>query len=618
MAAGSVLGLTAKLGVETDEQQVKRETNSLKDKITEAAEAEMEADVGSLKSDIVKAIEDASSEASWMPDIDTGNTTGASHGPIDRQRLGKRMEALGQNMPNIDPANSTIEGPGNRGSGADRDGSLMGEALGGMKGAGGKFLKVGLAGAVGAGILSKVTGLADSAPRMEKVLGQISRAINLFARPFFDVIAKALEPYAQTALSAMAKFNDVFAEEGLMVAIASTGKDMVTKNGQAGTGETIGRILGLAGGVAGGAWAGAKAGGAAGGAIGSVVPGAGTAAGAAVGAGVGAVGGGLAGLLAGGAVGDFAGDFIGAIKKKSLSVWDWIKTESKSVWDWTKTNAKSVWEWTKTKSRSVWDWTRTETKSVWDWTRTSTRSVWNWTKTKSRSVWDWTTREAKSVWDWTKTQSKSVWDWTKTQSKSVWDWTRTTSKSVWDWITTGTKSVWDWTWTNTKSVWDWISTETKSIWNWITDGGGSSSSSSSSSGSGASRTNRRSSGDTDYNHPRSSAARNNRRAMATGGLVTRPTEALVGEAGPEVVAPFGDFMQAVNSPERRFGSAAGGSGSGGAGSAKADEIVSALNDLKREVKKLGGSGDVYLDGRRVGEVQRESNDRYERSRVVTR
>ena len=55
--------------------------------------------------------------------------------------------------------------------------------------------------------------------------------------------------------------------------------------------------------------------------------------------------------------------------------------------------------------------------------------------------------------------------------------------------------------------------------------------------------------------------------LATGGIVTKPTKALVGEAGAEAVVPLNEFY------------------------AKMDELISAV--------KAGG--DVYMDGNKVGQ-----------------
>ena len=55
--------------------------------------------------------------------------------------------------------------------------------------------------------------------------------------------------------------------------------------------------------------------------------------------------------------------------------------------------------------------------------------------------------------------------------------------------------------------------------------------------------------------------------LATGGIVTKPTRALVGEAGAEAVVPLNEFY------------------------AKMDELISAV--------KAGG--DVYMDGNKVGQ-----------------
>lgn len=220
MAGGSVVGLKAKLGVETDEKQVDREVDSIKGKLTEAAEAEMSVDVTTAKEDIKTSIEQAAKDSKFMPDIDLGTSEGSPRQAGDRLR--GQMEALGRDTPDPLPMGRP-SGGGVGGAG----GTQMSDILGGMKGAGGKFLKVGLAGAVGFGILSAVTNLAGSAPRFNKTLDMLKRTIQLFARPFLELIGKFLQGPVTGALEAMVNFNQVFEEEGLIDAGVSLKDDIL-------------------------------------------------------------------------------------------------------------------------------------------------------------------------------------------------------------------------------------------------------------------------------------------------------------------------------------------------------------------------------------------------------
>jgi hypothetical protein len=158
-----------------------------------------------------------------------------------------------------------------------------GAAGSGAAAAGGALVGVALGGAVSIGILKGVQKMASWAPRGRKMVDMFSTAMDLFFRPFGDVIGEALMPYAKGALQAMSKFNRVFQNEGLGVAIVSLAgsvKDALTTD------------------VGAGAAVGAGAGALAGGAIGSAVaPGIGTAIGAGAGAMIGGTTGGLLGGL---------------------------------------------------------------------------------------------------------------------------------------------------------------------------------------------------------------------------------------------------------------------------------------------------------------------------------
>ncbi len=71
--------------------------------------------------------------------------------------------------------------------------------------------------------------------------------------------------------------------------------------------------------------------------------------------------------------------------------------------------------------------------------------------------------------------------------------------------------------------------------------------------------------------------------MATGGIVTGPTRAIVGEAGPEAVVPLSD-----NSP-----------------------IIKQANEtntlLKQLIQAVNNGGNVYLDGTKVGTAMSVAN-----------
>ena len=619
-STGSVLGLTAKLGLETDESQVKRETKSLKNKLSEAAEAEMTADTKTLKNDIVNSIEEASEEARWMPDLDLGSQSlDESIQGGERGRISQQLGALGQNIPGQFGGPGATPGP--QGGGA---GGMIGEAFAGMKGAGGKFLKVGLAGAVGFGILSKVTSLADSAPRMQKVMSMMSRSVGLFARPLFDFVATFLEGGAKNILEMAANFNSIYAEDGLMVALGSLPEIFFTRNGEASRTGTAGRIIGGLGGMAGGAWAGAKMGLGAGGALGSIIPGAGTAAGGTAGAILGGLGGGLAGLLGGAGLGEWGAE---GLKDATTSFVDGLQGMEPSTWgskikeagsdlasdfengvsnakDWIETAGTNVSENIKgaVDSLTDMDWSDVGKAAMegiemgWDlitWTGSLAWDIISWTGSVGWDVIEWAgsigwsnIAWAGSIgWDVIKWTGSIGWDLISWSGSMGWDAIKWTGSLGWDAIKWVGSLGWDiinWDGSIEWSDINFIGNIDLSKYVWW--------SGENTSGNGG---------------------------MAQGGLVTRPTQKLVGEAGPEVVAPFGEFMNAVNSPDRRFGGGTGGAGAEGSG-VDTERIVEAIGELHREIKRLDPQVELRVDRKTLAEEEQKGRNRYENSRVVSR
>ena len=105
--------------------------------------------------------------------------------------------------------------------------------------------------------------------------------------------------------------------------------------------------------------------------------------------------------------------------------------------------------------------------------------------------------------------------------------------------------------------------------------------------------------------------------------MTKPTEALVGEAGPEAVIPLDRFFgreSGKRGGETGFVTDMGGMASGSRETAGADEsgdvarVVEAIEELISTVE--GKDGDVYLDSEKVGDVLDDADRKYGRRREV--
>lgn len=99
------------------------------------------------------------------------------------------------------------------------------------------------------------------------------------------------------------------------------------------------------------------------------------------------------------------------------------------------------------------------------------------------------------------------------------------------------------------------------------------------------------------------------RQMAAGGVVRRPTNAVVGEAGPEAVLPLDSFLRDLEGTIR-----AGMNNSGGGGGATGDmrRVERKLDDLNRNLKRLSramSDMNIQVDGETFGRLATNSQQR---------
>ncbi len=156
-----------------------------------------------------------------------------------RKDIEDELEEVEVIQPEVDTGGA---GGRHRGSGAAARGGMVGRAAGGGAGAGGLLgglmsggglLKVALGGVIGVGILAGVQKLASASPALGQVANMFSTAMDLFFRPFGNIIADALRPFAQDALQAMVQFNRIVKEDGLAVGLAFIGKSVLKAFGNA-------------------------------------------------------------------------------------------------------------------------------------------------------------------------------------------------------------------------------------------------------------------------------------------------------------------------------------------------------------------------------------------------
>jgi hypothetical protein len=102
--------------------------------------------------------------------------------------------------------------------------------------------------------------------------------------------------------------------------------------------------------------------------------------------------------------------------------------------------------------------------------------------------------------------------------------------------------------------------------------------------------------------------------LQTGGIVTQPTNAKIGEAGPEAVIPLsemGQVMSQVRAPARTQAQTQR-SGEG------VDRLEQKLDEVVRELRNLGGDVTLEVDGRRFGKASTETTAKYQASRELNK
>lgn len=214
--AGQTIGLKAKLEPELDERQTDREVNSLDEKLSDAAEATIRGDISGAKQDIKQGLTEAVLDADLggllgdeVEEADFG--LGDAMGTLENVGATRGLEQL--------PSQMGRAGVSTAGRGAATAAGASGGALSKVLGSGGKLLKVGLAGAVGYGILKGVEKMAAHSPKLSVATGMLKDAMSLVLRPFGRLIGSVLMPFTKSALQGAARLNEYAGEDGLLIGL---------------------------------------------------------------------------------------------------------------------------------------------------------------------------------------------------------------------------------------------------------------------------------------------------------------------------------------------------------------------------------------------------------------
>jgi len=382
-----------------------------------------------------------------------------------------------------------------------------------------------------------------------------------------------------------------------------------------------------------------------------------------------------------GSIGDLGGAAAGAIAGAGRSVWNFISTSTKDIWEFVSDTTKEIWDFVTNVTMSIWDFVSNVTQPIWDFVTNATMSIWDFVVNTSMSIWDFVTNTMMSIWDFVLNTSMAIWDFVTNASRAIWDFVTNATMAIWDFVTNTMMEIWDFVlsaymeiWDFVLSVymeiWDFVLSVYKSIWDYVTNAmmdfaefvtgaidiangfvegaidiaeyisGGIQST--------AAEFDPTNEGTTADNALDSAAAFVDPRqgweftGLATGGLVTGPTAAIVGEGSEdEAVLPLSRLESMMDTTDQP-GPAGGGSVTvdistdvGGSDGLTETEIASALrrelgsqldnirasmDDLARQIRNagLGGPIEITADGKVIAEVSEDGQDKYKRSREVNK
>lgn len=105
--------------------------------------------------------------------------------------------------------------------------------------------------------------------------------------------------------------------------------------------------------------------------------------------------------------------------------------------------------------------------------------------------------------------------------------------------------------------------------------------------------------------------------LARGGVVTRPTQAFVGEGGPEAIIPLEKLGLGGGRLDQDRGGNTATTQRSERDNIDMEPLINRVDDLIAEIRRLDNSTTVELDGRQIAEANREGRDRFLDERDVT-
>lgn len=393
----------------------------------------------------------------------------------------------------------------------------------------------------------------------------------------------------------------------------------------------------------------------------------------------------------GGGIGDLAdwvGDGLGSLA-------DWVTGGLGRLTDWISGGANQLWTWMSSGTARLWSWLSQGTAQLWNWISRGSAQLWTWLSQGTAQLWTWLTRGTAQLWSWISSGTARLWNWVSSGTASLWTWltegASNLGQDLWDWLTAGAtalgSTLWGWitagftaganlfSWLTSgvsgvgQMLWDWMTEGAVNIGSWFSENVPSVSDITSSVADAVPSPNDITDAvadlipdapDPDINpvsdgnqdvgdyvpdvdptgFQPGGVSLDPRDHLASGGIVTGPTTALIGEGSEsEAVMPLSKLEQFISPPE-----SAGRSGTTSATidvnidqgedtsatdiadaissaiGSQLESIEASIDELARTIKREGMVGDITItaDGKIIAEVNEDGKDKYKRTREVNK
>ncbi|TCK03247.1 UNVERIFIED_ORG: phage-related protein [Anoxybacillus amylolyticus] len=297
-----------------------------------------------------------------------------------------------------------------------------------------------------------------------------------------------------------------------------------------------------------------------------------------------------------------------AIKTAISNIWNAIKNVTSTVWNAIKSALTATWNGIKSAVSAVFNAIQTVISTVWNAIRTVTTTVWNAIRSALTTAWNAIKSAVSSVFNAIRNVISTVWNAIRSVTSSVWNGVKSAISSVINGIRSGISSTFNSIRSIISSVWNGVKSATSSAWNsvvssvrgavnkvidfinrminsinsvripipkipdWVPGIGG------------------RGGGSIGFNIP-------NIPRLATGGVVDRPTLAIVGDAGagnPEIVAPQRMLRSIIREELQN---------SGKQGTERIEIVVPVVMDGREIMRVVTPYIDRELGQRRIGKMR---------------